>query len=161
MNWDAPGVTLLLKETVHSSWSSGNFSLTRNMHFLLSLMSKGTWMVRTSVCMLQLNVWCRASDARTQWSELSLLLTPQSVVGQAVRSSGKDRKLHYFRSEHFQWISHAVLTCHKSSFFNCSYVTKKIRFQGPTPNQFSQNRLYRAKPSSFFHVYNKQSRVSL
>ena len=71
MSWGAPGVILRLKETVHSSWPSCKFSLARNMHFLLSLMSKGTWMVRTSVWMLQsrpLNVWCRVSDAGAQQS---------------------------------------------------------------------------------------------
>ena len=126
MSWGAPGVTLHLKETVHRFWPSCKFSLAKNMHFLLSLMSKGTWMVRTSVWMLQsrpLNVWCRASDAgHSDLSQPSphLLLTPQSAAGQAVRSSGKDRKLRYFRSERFQRMSHAVLTCHKSSFFSCS-----------------------------------------
>lgn len=58
-------------------------------------------------------------------------------------------------------MAHAVLTCHKSSFFNCSYVTKKIIFQGPSLNQFGQNPLYRAKKPSFFHVCNKQSKVPL
>lgn len=98
-----------LRESVHSFWSSCKFSLARNMHFMLSLMSKGTWMVRTSVWMLQsmpLNIWCRASDARTQQSELTqsspVAHTSESVAGQAVRSSGKDRKLCYFRREHFQ-----------------------------------------------------------
>ena len=66
--------TLRLKATVHSSWPSCKFSLAKNMHFLLSLMSKGTWMVRTSVWMLQsrpLNVWCRAVWCGTQRSELT------------------------------------------------------------------------------------------
>lgn len=37
--------------------------------------------------------------------------------------------------------AHAAGTGHKSSFFNCSYVTKKMIFQGPSLNQFGQNPL--------------------
>ena len=125
-----------LRESVHSSWSSCKFSLARNMHFMLPLMSKGTWMVRTSVWMSQsmpLNIWCRASDARTQQSELTqsseLLLTPQNLWrAKQWEAVGKTGSFAISDVSIFSGMSHAVLTCHKSNFFNCSYVTKNCRY---------------------------------
>lgn len=112
---------------------------------------------------MPVNVQCRVPDANTQQSELtqssSVAHTSESVMNQAVRSSGKHRRLYCLEVSIFRGMSHAALTCHKSNFFSCSYVTKKIIFQGPSLNQFGQNPLYRAKNPSFFHVCNKQSRV--
>lgn len=95
---------VLLSPTAHSFWSC-KFSLTKNMLFMLCLMSKGTLMVRTSVWMLQfmpVNVQCRVTDANTQQSELtqssSVAHTSESGMSQAVKSSGKHRKLYCFGS---------------------------------------------------------------
>ena len=144
MNWDAAGVTLLLKEMVHSSWSSCNFSLARNMHFLLPLMSKGTWMVSTSVWMLRLmqSVWCQD---RVIWANPVLICCSHLSLWWAKQWEAVGKTESFTISEVSIFSGCLMQSCHKPSFFSCSYVTKKIIFQGPTPNQFGQNPLYRAK----------------
>lgn len=126
-----------------------------------SLMLKGTSMVRTGVWMwpfMPLNIRAHTQQSGPTWSS-SVAQASESVTSQAVRSGVKHRKLYGLEVSIFTGASHAALMCHKSNFFNCSYVTKKMIFQGPSLNQFGQNPLYRAKNPSFFHVCNRQSRV--
>lgn len=44
-------------------------------------------------------------------------------------------------------MSHAVLTCHKSQFFNCSYNTRKIRFKDQLPTNLAKTVYIEPKPS--------------
>ena len=125
-------------------WSSCNFSLARNMHFLLPLMSKGTWMVSTSVWMLRLVQSVRCQD-RVIWANPALICCSHLNLWWAKQWEAVGKTESFTVSEVSIFSGCLMQSCHKPSFFSCSYVTKKIIFQGPTPNQFGQNPLYRAK----------------
>lgn len=113
----------------------------RNMRVMSSVMLKGTLMIRTGVWMwlfMPLNIRAHTQRSGPTWSS-SVAQASESVTSQAVRSRVKHRKLYWFEVSIFTGASHAALTCHKSNFFNCSYVTKNYSYQlRPTKKMPSQ-----------------------